>query len=249
MIKSIRNNQKLQNTLEFLAKSKWMDLIGIGIIIVGAGLAGWFTETLGVVNKNAGAWGWLPFGLISTFAGCLSLWSDRLDSRMNKLTNWVSLFQTLLAMWIDYQLGNKACWTYLITFAIYLFATYRWSHTEDQKTAKPLIGTKKYVVAAITIIAAVAFSLFANYLGFHNFSLLYWLTSAVFAMSLIANVYSALKLDTQFGYWQVYNLLQIAKYGFAMNAVAIPQLIKYIYYLINVTAGQAYWRVRHPEEK
>ena len=68
MIKSIRNNQKLQNTLEFLAKSKWMDLIGIGIIIVGAGLAGWFTETLGVVNKNAGAWGWLPFGLINTVA-------------------------------------------------------------------------------------------------------------------------------------------------------------------------------------
>ena len=53
MIESIRNNQKLQNTLEFLAKSKWMDLIGIVIIITGAGLAGWFTETLGVVNKNA----------------------------------------------------------------------------------------------------------------------------------------------------------------------------------------------------
>ena len=64
MLNAINKNEKLQNTLRFLAKSRWMDWIGVAIIVIGAYLAGWFSETLGAVNKNVPAWAILiPFGM------------------------------------------------------------------------------------------------------------------------------------------------------------------------------------------
>lgn len=240
-------NEKLQNILEFLAKSRWMDWIGVMIIIIGAGLAGWFNETLGMVNKDVPAWAMLiPFGIISTLSSCFSLISDRLDARLNKWANWLSLFQTIIAMWIDAMLGNQSAYiTYPITFAVYLFAIHNWHKIGEGKIAKPLTGKKAKIVAGVSIIGAITFSAATNYIGFQSFSWLYWLTTIVFAMSLIANIYSALKLDTQWSYWLIYNFVQLVKNITQLN---IPNTIKYCYYIVNSLAGKAYWLACRPKE-
>ena len=234
-------NHKLQKVLQFLATSKAMDWIGVAIIFAGAYFAGWFTETLGMVNPHAPAWMLgLWFGFISTCSSALSLVSDRLDARLNKYANWLSLLQTLVAMWIDYELGNKSAFiTYPITFVIYMFAIHNWAKIGEGKARKPLTGTKAKVVAIVAIIGSIIFSALTNFIGFQNFSSLYWLTTIVFAMSLIANIYSALKLQTQWGYWIVYNFVQLFKNLTQMNA---SNVIKYVYYIVNSFAGHAYWK-------
>lgn len=247
MLNAIKDNKKLQNALEFLAKSRWMDWIGVGIIVIGASVAGWFGETLGMANKNVPSWATLiPFGIISTLSSCFSLISDRLDARLNKWANWLSLLQTVVAMWIDAMLGNKSAYiTYPITFIVYLFAIHNWHKIGEGKTAKPLTGKKAKMVAGFSIIGAIIFSSITNYIGFQSFSWLYCLTTVVFAMSLIANIYSALKLDTQWSYWLVYNFVQLAKNIGQLN---VPNSIKYCYYIVNSLAGKAYWLARRPKE-
>lgn len=247
MLNVINKNEKLQNVLRFLAKSRWMDWIGVAIIVIGAYLASWFSETLGAVNKNVPAWAILiPFGIISTLSSCFSLISDRLDARLNKWANWLSLLQTLVAMWIDAMLGNKSAYiTYPITFVIYLAAIHNWHKIGEGKIAKPLTGKKAKITASVSIISAILFSAVTNYIGFQSFTWLYWLTTIVFAMSLIANIYSALKLDTQWSYWLVYNFVQLAKNATQLN---IPNVIKYCYYIVNSLAGKAYWLARRPQK-
>lgn len=234
-------NPKLHKMLHFLATSKAMDWIGVAIIFAGAYVAGWFTETLGMVNPHAPVWMLgLWFGVISTCSSALSLVSDRLDARLDKKANWLSLLQTLVAMWIDYELGNKSAFiTYPITFVIYMFAIHNWAKIGDDKARKPLIGTKAKVVATVAIIGSTIFSALTNYIGFQSLSPLYWLTTVIFAMSLIANIYSALKLETQWGYWLIYNFVQLAKNITQLN---IANTIKYIYYIVNSFAGLAYWK-------
>lgn len=239
-------NEKVQNTLEFIAKSKWIDWIGVAIILIGGYISGWFTETLGMVNKNVPTWAlFIPFGIISTLSSCFSLISDRLDARLNKWANWLSLFQTVVAMWIDANLGNNSAYiTYPITFIVYLFAIHNWAKIGEDKIAKPLTDKKAKIVAIVSIVVATLFSAGTNYIGFQNFSPLYWLTTVVFAMSLIANIYSALKLDTQWGYWIVYNFVQLAKNIIQLNPV---NSLKYLYYIVNSLAGKAYWFARRPK--
>ena len=58
---------KLQQVCNVIATAKWMDLIGVAIVIAVAVSAGYATETLGQVAKWAFSLGlaWVPFGLIS----------------------------------------------------------------------------------------------------------------------------------------------------------------------------------------
>lgn len=158
------------------------------------------------------------------------MYSSRLDAKLNKWANWLDLLQALVAMWIDVNLDNKSAYiTYPIIFSIYLLAIHNWAEIGEGNTAKPLTGAKAKIVATITIIASLLFSAGINYIGFQNFTFKYWLTTIVFAMSLIANIYSAFKLDTQWDYWIIYNLVQLVKSIVQGN---IPNVFKYIIFSI-----------------
>lgn len=75
----------------------------------------------------------------------------------------------------------------------------------------------KQVKLAVIIISIIAF-LFAfvtNYIGYEGkMNLLAYVTTIAFALSLIANALNALKLTTQWGFWLIYNFVQLTKLVF-----------------------------------
>lgn len=84
LVLNLKNNEKWQKLCETIATAKWMDFIGVLIVVAVAVSAGYATETLGDVAKWAAAIGlaWLPFGLISIGNTVLSIMSTRLTGRM-----------------------------------------------------------------------------------------------------------------------------------------------------------------------
>ena len=61
-------------------------------------------------------------------------------------------------------------------------------------------------------------------------NLLAYVTTIAFALSLIANAFNALKLTTQWGFWLIYNFVQLTKAGIQGNFANIG---KYIFYILN----------------
>ena len=107
---NLKKNTKWQKLCETIATAKWMDIIGVLIVVAVAVSAGYATETLGDVAKWATAIGlaWLPFGLISIGNTVLSIMSTRLTGRMKYSGNVVGIINVVLSGAIDYILGNKA---------------------------------------------------------------------------------------------------------------------------------------------
>ena len=79
-----------------------------------------------------------------------------------------------------------------------------------------LSGAIDYILGnkAVIIISIIAF-LFAfvtNYIGYGGkMNLLAYVTTIAFTLSLIANAFNALKLTTQWGFWLIYNFVQLTK--------------------------------------
>lgn len=245
----VLNNKKIQKLCETLATAKWMDLIGVLIVVIIAISAGYATETLGQVAKWAYKinLAWLPFGLISIGNTILSIMSTRLTGRMKMAGNILGLINTVLSGAIDYILGNKAAIiSYPVTFIIYIAAIYVWDqyakmHKKDL-AAKPLTGMKKIITMSIIFTFSFVFSFFINYIGFRTINLLFILTWIVFALSLIANILNAMKLSLQNNYWIIYDIIQLIKAAVMGNFANVG---KYIYYVISMLASYVYWNQRN----
>ncbi|KZX08901.1 hypothetical protein A4224_01105 [Streptococcus oralis] len=181
----------------------------------------------------------VPFGLISVTNVGISMLSTRFTGKLSKWGNYFGIVNTILSGTIDYILGNKAAIiTYPVTFLIYTFAIKKW---EASKEGRPNQMSQKQVKLAAIIISIIAF-LFAfvtNYIGYGGkMNLLAYVTTIAFALSLIANALNALKLTTQWGFWLIYNFVQLTKAGIQGNFANIG---KYIFYILNAIGALFVW--------
>ncbi|HEU6558308.1 TPA: nicotinamide mononucleotide transporter [Streptococcus pneumoniae] len=187
-----------------------------------------------------GSWTALvPFGLISVTNVGISMLSTRFTGKLSKWGNYFGIVNTILSGAIDYILGNKAAIiTYPVTFLIYTFAIKKWEASQE---GRPNQMSQKQVKLAVIIISIIAF-LFAfvtNYIGYGGkMNLLAYVTTIAFALSLIANALNALKLTTQWGFWLIYNFVQLTKAGIQGNFANIG---KYIFYILNAIGALFVW--------
>ncbi|HEW4853231.1 TPA: nicotinamide mononucleotide transporter [Streptococcus pneumoniae] len=181
----------------------------------------------------------VPFGLISVTNVGISMLSTRFTGKLSKWENYFGIVNTILSGAIDYILGNKAAIiTYPVTFLIYTFAIKKWKASQE---GRPNQMSQKQVKLAAIIISIIAF-LFAfvtNYIGYGGkMNLLAYVTTIAFALSLIANALNALKLTTQWGFWLIYNFVQLIKAGIQGNFANIG---KYIFYILNAIGALFVW--------
>ncbi|NMG90772.1 hypothetical protein GV235_06725 [Streptococcus pneumoniae] len=181
----------------------------------------------------------VPFGLISVTNVGISMLSTRFTGKLSKWGNYFGIVNTILSGAIDYILGNKAAIiTYPVTFLIYTFAIKKWKASQE---GRPNQMSQKQVKLAAIIISIIAF-LFAfvtNYIGYGGkMNLLAYVTTIAFALSLIANALNALNLTTQWGFWLIYNFVQLTKAGIQGNFANIG---KYIFYILNAIGALFVW--------
>ncbi|HEU7034000.1 TPA: nicotinamide mononucleotide transporter [Streptococcus pneumoniae] len=181
----------------------------------------------------------VPFGLISVTNVGISMLSTRFTGKLSKWGNYFGIVNTILSGAIDYILGNKAAIiSYPVTFLIYTFAIKKWKASQE---GRPNQMSQKQVKLAAIIISIIAF-LFAfvtNYIGYEGkMNLLAYVTTIAFALSLIANALNALKLTTQWGFWLIYNFVQLTKAGIQGNFANIG---KYIFYILNAIGALFVW--------
>ncbi|VOH94207.1 Nicotinamide mononucleotide transporter [Streptococcus pneumoniae] len=188
----------------------------------------------------------VPFGLISVTNVGISMLSIRFTGKLSKWGNYFGIVNTILSGAIDYILGNKAAIiTYPVTFLIYTFAIKKWKASQE---GRPNQMSQKQVKLAAIIISIIAF-LFAfvtNYIGYGGkMNLLAYVTTIAFALSLIANALNALKLTTQWGFWLIYNFVQLTKAGIQGNFANIG---KYIFYILNAIGALFVWNDEEMEQ-
>ncbi|HEW5383370.1 TPA: nicotinamide mononucleotide transporter [Streptococcus pneumoniae] len=181
----------------------------------------------------------VPFGLISVTNVGISMLSTRFTGKLSKWGNYFGIVNTILSGAIDYILGNKAAIIIsIIAFLIYTFAIKKWKASQE---GRPNQMSQKQVKLAAIIISIIAF-LFAfvtNYIGYEGkMNLLAYVTTIAFALSLIANALNALKLTTQWGFWLIYNFVQLTKAGIQGNFANIG---KYIFYILNAIGALFVW--------
>ncbi|CZD69455.1 Nicotinamide mononucleotide transporter [Streptococcus pneumoniae] len=187
-----------------------------------------------------GSWTALvPFGLISVTNVGISMLSTRFTGKLSKWGNYFGIVNTILSGAIDYILGNKAAIiTYPVTFLIYTFAIKKWKASQE---GRPNQMSQKQVKLAAIIISIIAFlfTFVTNYIGYGGkMNLLAYVTTIAFALSLIANALNALKLTTQWGFWLIYNFVQLTKAGIQGNFANIG---KYIFYILNAIGALFVW--------
>ncbi|HGK9945943.1 TPA: nicotinamide mononucleotide transporter [Streptococcus pneumoniae] len=181
----------------------------------------------------------VPFGLISVTNVGISMLSTRFTGKLSKWGNYFGIVNTILSGAIDYILGNKAAIiTYPVTFLIYTFAIKKWKASQEGRSNQ--MSQKQVKLAAIIIsIIAFLFAFVTNYIGYEGkMNLLAYVTTIAFALSLIANALNALKLTTQWGFWLIYNFVQLTKAGIQGNFANIG---KYIFYILNAIGALFVW--------
>ncbi|HGS2543467.1 TPA: nicotinamide mononucleotide transporter [Streptococcus pneumoniae] len=209
-------------------------------MVVGIALASGYLNSRLDKFVDWGLWTALvPFGLISVTNVGISMLSTRFTGKLSKWGNYFGIVNTILSGAIDYILGNKAAIiTYPVTFLIYTFAIKKWKASQE---GRPNQMSQKQVKLAAIIISIIAF-LFAfvtNYIGYGGkMNLLAYVTTIAFALSLIANALNALKLTTQWGFWLIYNFVQLTKAGIQGNFANIG---KYIFYILNAIGALFVW--------
>lgn len=165
--------------------------------------------------------------------------STRFTGKLSKWGNYFGIVNTILSGAIDYILGNKAAIiTYPVTFLIYTFAIKKWKASQEGRLNQ--MSQKQVKLAAIIIsIIAFLFAFVTNYIGYEGkMNLLAYVTTIAFALSLIANALNALKLTTQWGFWLIYNFVQLTKAGIQGNFANIG---KYIFYILNAIGALFVW--------
>ena len=229
----------MKQKLKTFATSIYFDALGV-LLVVGIAIASGY---LGTRLDKFVDWGpitpYIPLGLISVINVGMSMMSTRFTGKLSKWGNYLGIINTILSGAIDYILGNKAAIiTYPITFLIYTFAIKKWQASRDGKPNQMSQAQTK-MVATIATILAFAFAYGTNYIGYGgNMNALAYVTTIAFALSLVANVFNALKLTTQWGFWFVYNLVQLAKAFIQGNFANVG---KYIFYIINAIGALFVW--------
>lgn len=229
----------MKKLLKTFATSKWFDLAGVALVVGIAIASGYLNSRLDKF-VDWGPWTTLvPFGFISVTNVGISMLSTRFTGKLNKWGNYFGIINTVLSGAIDYILGNKAAIiTYPITFLIYTFAIQKWQQSQEGKpNTRSKIQTQ--IIATIATIAAFAFAYGTNYIGYGgSMNTLAYITTIAFALSLVANIFNALKLTTQWSFWLIYNIVQLTKAGIQGNFANIG---KYIFYIINSFGALFVW--------
>ena len=227
----------MKKSLKIFATSKWFDLFGVALVV-------------GIAIDKFVDWGpWtalVPFGLISVTNVGISMLSTRFTGKLSKWGNYFGIVNTILSGAIDYILGNKAAIiTYPVTFLIYTFAIKKWEASQEGRPNQ--MSQKQLKLAAIIIsIIAFLFAFVTNYIGYGGkMNLLAYVTTIAFALSLIANAFNALKLTTQWGFWLIYNFVQLTKAGIQGNFANIG---KYIFYILNAIGALFVWNDEEVEQ-
>lgn len=180
--------------------------------------------------------GAFPLGILSTVGAVFSLLSTRFVGKQNNFGNMIGLLTTINSGTVDYFLGNhSAAITYPLTFVITYFAVVKWN--KGEKIRK--IDFNYYVINSIGLVLGYALV----YVGTEIFGgrddlLFYNIVSITFGLSLGANFSSALKYESTFLSWTIYNIVQLFK---AIIQVNIANIAKYIFYLINAVITLADW--------
>ncbi|HGQ1018958.1 TPA: nicotinamide mononucleotide transporter [Streptococcus pneumoniae] len=209
-------------------------------MVVGIAIASGYLNSRLYKFVDWGSWTALVlFGLISVTNVGISMLSTRFTGKLSKWGNYFGIVNIILSGAIDYILGNKAAIiTYPVTFLIYTFAIKKWEASQE---GRPNQMSQKQVKLAAIIISIIAF-LFAfvtNYIGYEGkMNLLAYVTTIAFALSLIANALNALKLTTQWGFWLIYNFVQLTKAGIQGN---FSNIGKYIFYILNAIGALFVW--------
>ena len=229
----------MKKSLKLFATSKWFDLLGVVLVVSIAIASGYLNSRLDQF-VNWGPWTTLvPFGLISVTNVGISMLSTRFTGKLSKWGNYLGILNTVLSGTIDYILGNKAAIiTYPVTFLIYTFAIQKWQKSQEGKPNQ-LSKTQTKLVAVFATILAFAFSYGTNSIGYGGkMNILAYITTIAFALSLVANVFNALKLTTQWSFWLVYNFVQLTKAGVQGNFANVG---KYIFYILNAFGALFVW--------
>ena len=236
----------MKKSLKIFAKSKWFDLFGVALVVGIAIASGYLNSRLDKF-VDWGPWTALvPFGLISVTNVGISILSTRFTGKLSKWGNYFGIVNTILSGTIDYILGNKAAIiTYPVTFLIYTFAIKKWEVSQEGRPNQ--MSQKQIKLAAIIIsIIAFLFAFMTNYIGYGGkMNLLAYVTTIAFALSLIANALNALKLTTQWGFWLIYNFVQLTKAGIQGNFANIG---KYIFYILNAIGALFVWNDEEVEK-
>ena len=229
----------MKKYLKQFAKSKTFDFLGV-MLVVGIAIASGYLNSRLDKFVDWGPWTALvPFGLISVTNVGISMLSTRFTGKLSRWGNYLGILNTVLSGAIDYILGNKAAIiTYPVTFIIYTFAIKKWQESHEGKP-NTRSKTQTKLIATIATITAFAFAYITNYIGYGgNMNPLTYVTTIAFALSLVANVFNALKLTTQWGFWLIYNIVQLAKAGIQGNFANVG---KYIFYIINSIGALFLW--------
>lgn len=229
----------MKKYLKQFAKSKIFDFLGV-MLVIGIAIASGYLNSRLDKFVDWGPWTALvPFGLISVTNVGISMLSTRFTGKLSKWGNYLGILNTVLSGAIDYILGNKAAIiTYPVTFLIYTFAIKKWQESQEGKP-NTRSKTQTKLIATIATITAFTFAYITNYIGYGgNMNPLAYVTTIAFALSLIANVFNALKLTTQWGFWLVYNIVQLIKAGIQGNFANVG---KYIFYIINSIGALFVW--------
>lgn len=229
----------MKKYLKQFAKSKIFDFLGV-MLVVGIAIASGYLNSRLDKFVDWGPWTALvPFGLISVTNVGISILSTRFTGKLSRWGNYLGILNTVLSGAIDYILGNKAAIiTYPVTFLIYTFAIKKWQESQEGKP-NTRSKTQTKLIATIATITAFTFAYITNYIGYGgNMNPLAYVTTIAFALSLIANVFNALKLTTQWGFWLVYNIVQLIKAGIQGNFANVG---KYIFYIINSIGALFVW--------
>ena len=229
----------MKKYLKQFAKSKAFDFLGV-MLVVGIAIASGYLNSRLDKFVDWGPWTALvPFGLISVTNVGISMLSTRFTGKMSRWGNYLGILNTVLSGAIDYILGNKAAIiTYPVTFLIYTFAIKKWQESQEGRpNTRNKAQTK--LIATIATIVSFAFAYGTNYIGYGgNMNALAYVTTIAFALSLVANVFNALKLTTQWGFWLIYNIIQLIKAGIQGNFANVG---KYIFYIINSIGALFVW--------
>ena len=229
----------MEKYLKQFAKSKTFDFLGV-MLVVGIAIASGYLSSRLDKFVDWGPWTALvPFGLISVTNVGISMLSTRFTGKLSRWGNYLGILNTVLSGAIDYILGNKAAIiTYPVTFLIYTFAIKKWQESQEGKpNTRNKAQTK--LIATIATITAFAFAYITNYIGYGgNMNPLAYVTTIAFALSLVANIFNALKLTTQWSFWLVYNIIQLIKAGIQGNFANVG---KYIFYIINSIGALFVW--------
>lgn len=229
----------MKKSLKLFATSKWFDLLGVALVVGIAIASGYLNSRLDKF-VDWGPWtAFVPFGLISVTNVGISMLSTRFTGKLSKWGNYLGIVNTVLSGVIDYILGNKAAIiTYPVTFLIYTLAIKKWEASQEGKPNQMSQKQLKVVATILTIVAFV-FAFATNYIGYGgNMNPLAYITTIAFGLSLVANALNALKLSTQWSFWLIYNLVQLAKAGIQGNFANVG---KYIFYIVNSLGALFVW--------